>query len=202
MAAAGSLHRNADGSEDLGVMQVNTVWLHPLSHLTHLSESDIRGRLLDRPCFNIAAAGLILHLYLTETQGDLLRAIGDYHSHTQSSQSCVSGTGSAFRHPDVSTCGAWPAMRCSSHVGPRSEDPGPGLSSFLAHEGRDAGRSMLTRFSLRTCRIHDPRDICRVEHDRPADTACRDRRSASNAASTPPVASGSPVPKTDIGPIL
>ena len=78
----GIAHRNADGSEDLGVMQINTLWVPPLSRLTHLSEADIRGRLLDRPCFNIAAAGLILHFYLTETRGDLLRAIGDYHSHT------------------------------------------------------------------------------------------------------------------------
>jgi hypothetical protein len=77
------VHRNADGSEDLGVMQINTVWLPDLSHLTHLTETDIRDRLLDRPCFNIAAAGLILRFYLTETQGDLLRAVGDYHSHTQ-----------------------------------------------------------------------------------------------------------------------
>jgi hypothetical protein len=79
----GVVHRNADGSEDLGVMQVNTVWLPALSHLTHLTETDIRGRLLDRPCFNIAAAGLILRSYLTETKGDLLQAVGDYHSHTQ-----------------------------------------------------------------------------------------------------------------------
>jgi hypothetical protein len=79
----GAVHPNADGSEDLGVMQVNTVWLAPLSRLIHLSETEIRSRLLDKPCFNIAAAGFILHSYLTETQGDLLHAVGDYHSHTQ-----------------------------------------------------------------------------------------------------------------------
>ncbi|HEX3994198.1 MAG TPA: lytic transglycosylase domain-containing protein [Acetobacteraceae bacterium] len=78
----GIFHRNTDGSEDLGVMQVNTLWVPPLSRLTHLSEADVRGRLLDRPCFNIAAAGLILRFYLTETRGDLMRAVGDYHSHT------------------------------------------------------------------------------------------------------------------------
>jgi hypothetical protein len=78
----GVIHRNVDGSEDLGVMQVNTLWVQPLAHLTHLSSADVRGRLLDRPCFNIAAAGLILRYYLRETRGDLLHAIGDYHSHT------------------------------------------------------------------------------------------------------------------------
>ena len=78
----GVVHRNTDGSEDLGVMQVNTLWLQPLSRVTHLAEADVRGRLLDQPCFNIAAAGYILHGYLTETRGDLLLAIGDYQSHT------------------------------------------------------------------------------------------------------------------------
>jgi hypothetical protein len=43
---------------------------------------DVRDRLLTRPCFNVAAAGLILRTYLDETRGNLLRAIGDYHSHT------------------------------------------------------------------------------------------------------------------------
>jgi hypothetical protein len=42
----------------------------------------VRARLLDDPCFNIAAAGLILRGYLDETRGDLLRAVGNYHSHT------------------------------------------------------------------------------------------------------------------------
>lgn len=78
----GVVHRNTDGSEDLGVMQVNTLWLSPLSRVTHLSETDIHHRLLEQPCFNIAAAGYILHSYLAETRGDLLLAIGDYHSHT------------------------------------------------------------------------------------------------------------------------
>jgi hypothetical protein len=78
----GVVHRNADGSEDLGVMQVNTLWLRPLAQVSHLTEADVRGRLLNQPCFNIAAAGLILRSYLRETRGDLLLAIGDYHSHT------------------------------------------------------------------------------------------------------------------------
>ena len=35
-----------------------------------------------QPCFNIAAAGLIMRSYLAETHGDLMRAVGAYHSHT------------------------------------------------------------------------------------------------------------------------
>ena len=78
----GSIHRNLDGSEDLGVMQVNTRWLAPLARYTGLGPEVVRARLLSESCFNIAAAGLILRSYLDETRGDLMLAIGDYHSHT------------------------------------------------------------------------------------------------------------------------
>jgi hypothetical protein len=59
-----AIHRNPDRTEDLGVMQVNTVWLELLSRVTHLDETEIRTRLLGKACFNIAAAGFILHSYL------------------------------------------------------------------------------------------------------------------------------------------
>lgn len=78
----GVVHHNTDGSDDLGPMQVNTLWLPVLARAAGLPADDVRDRLLTRPCFNVAAAGLILRTYLDETRGDLLRAIGDYHSHT------------------------------------------------------------------------------------------------------------------------
>ena len=78
----GTVHRNADGSSDLGVMQINTLWLAPLSRYARLDPAEVRDRLLRRPCFNIAAAGLILRTYLDETRGDLMQAVGNYHSHT------------------------------------------------------------------------------------------------------------------------
>jgi len=78
----GSIHRNLDGSEDLGPMQVNTRWLLPLSRYTGLDERVVRFRLIALPCFSIAAAGAIMRVYLEETHGDLMQAIGDYHSHT------------------------------------------------------------------------------------------------------------------------
>lgn len=80
--AVGSVSHNADDSDDLGVMQVNTLWLAPLSRLARLPQAEVRQRLIDDACFNIAAAGVILRLYLDETHGDLLRAVGNYHSHT------------------------------------------------------------------------------------------------------------------------
>ena len=78
----GDVHRNTNGTDDLGVMQVNTIWLEPISRVAHLSEAEVRQRLTFNSCFNIAAAGLILRSYLNQPNTDLLHAIGDYHSHT------------------------------------------------------------------------------------------------------------------------
>lgn len=74
--------RNTNGTEDLGVMQINTVWLDPLARYTGLSHAEVRDRLLIRPCFNIAAAGAILRYHLDRSGGDVMTAVGNYHSHT------------------------------------------------------------------------------------------------------------------------
>jgi hypothetical protein len=76
-------HLNTDGSEDLGPMQVNTRWLPAISKATGQPMALVRARLLNQPCFNIAAAGAILRVYLNEANGNLMLAIGYYHSHTQ-----------------------------------------------------------------------------------------------------------------------
>ncbi len=78
----GVVHRNADGTEDMGVMQINTLWLGTLARYSKLGLAEVRTRLLLRPCYNIAAAGLIMRTYLDETRGDLMQAVGNYHSHT------------------------------------------------------------------------------------------------------------------------
>ena len=78
----GNVSRNLDGSYDLGVMQVNTLWLEPLARVSRLPMVEVRRRLVNDACFNIAAAGAIMRVYLNETGGDLLRAVGNYHSHT------------------------------------------------------------------------------------------------------------------------
>ena len=78
----GTVHLNADGSQDLGYMQVNSRWLPKLAEYSKLPESSVRQNLLSRPCFNVAAAGYIMRRYLDETRNDLMRAVGDYHSHT------------------------------------------------------------------------------------------------------------------------
>lgn len=78
----GTVSRNTNGSEDLGIMQINTLWLPHLAQYTKLPQAEVRDRLINRTCFNIAAAGLVFRIYLDEARGDLMRAVGNYHSHT------------------------------------------------------------------------------------------------------------------------
>ena len=80
----GLVSPNTNASADLGVMQINTRWIAPLASSIGLSPGIVRSRLIHEPCFNIASAGAILRIYLREERGNLMRAIGDYHSHTPS----------------------------------------------------------------------------------------------------------------------
>ena len=80
--APGMVSRNSDGSSDLGVMQVNTLWIPKFANITHMTPDAVRARLIADPCFNIAAAAAIMRLYLGEANGDVVRAVGAYHSHT------------------------------------------------------------------------------------------------------------------------
>ncbi|ACI51308.1 Lytic transglycosylase catalytic [Gluconacetobacter diazotrophicus PA1 5] len=78
----GLVHHNANGTDDLGVMQVNTLWVIPIARFTNTPPPVVYRALLNDPCYNISAAGAVMRTYLNETHGDLMRAIGNYHSHT------------------------------------------------------------------------------------------------------------------------
>lgn len=73
----GTVSRNENGTDDLGVMQVNTLWLDkeasPLK--SYLTFENLRMDL----CTNIHAAAWILASHVKKTGGDLWRAIGMYH---------------------------------------------------------------------------------------------------------------------------
>jgi len=79
---AGMVKFNQNGSADLGPMQVNSIWIRPLARYARMPQDVVVTRLINDPCFNIEAAAAIMKVYLTEARGDVLVAIGYYHSHT------------------------------------------------------------------------------------------------------------------------
>lgn len=83
--AAGMVHPNANDTADFGLMQINSLWLEPLSQILRSSPDRVKQRLIEEPCFNILVAGAILRTYLDQEHGDLLLAVGDYHSHQPAS---------------------------------------------------------------------------------------------------------------------
>jgi hypothetical protein len=78
----GTVSRNFNGTADLGVMQVNTRWLPYIARAWHMTPRVVAGRLINDPCFNIAVAGAIMRIYLDESHGNVVQAVGYYHSHT------------------------------------------------------------------------------------------------------------------------
>jgi hypothetical protein len=78
----GMVQTNTNGTSDLGLMQVNTIWVQPLARYARLPADVVFVRLRDDPCFSIYAAAAIMRVYLNEAQGQLMTAIGYYHSHT------------------------------------------------------------------------------------------------------------------------
>ncbi len=82
--SAGLVQPDSNGTEDLGVMQVNTIWIPALAVRAQLPATQTRIRLINDPCFNIAAAALFLRGYLLEAIGNMLSAVGEYHSHKPS----------------------------------------------------------------------------------------------------------------------
>jgi Transglycosylase SLT domain len=100
----GSVRINTNGTADLGLMQVNTIWVAPLAGIAHMDREGVTNRLVHDPCFNIAASAVIMHIYLTEAHGNLMAAIGYYHSHTPN-------LGEAYQDKVVAAAGALFARR-------------------------------------------------------------------------------------------
>lgn len=80
--AVGTVSGNKDGSADLGLMQVNTQWVPAVAKATRAREEVIRAKLIQDGCFSIKVAAAILDVYKVEAHGDMLEAVGFYHSHT------------------------------------------------------------------------------------------------------------------------
>ena len=80
----GLVSHNTNGTNDYGFMQVNSYWIAPIAARTAVAPDDVRDRLINDGCYNIAVAGMILSGSRKEAHGNWMRAVGYYHSHTPS----------------------------------------------------------------------------------------------------------------------
>jgi soluble lytic murein transglycosylase-like protein len=70
-----AVHVNEDGSQDLGLTQINSKWL------PHLSKLGVTSANLMNPCINMHVGAYLLSLKMTR-HGNTWQAIGSYHSNT------------------------------------------------------------------------------------------------------------------------
>jgi soluble lytic murein transglycosylase-like protein len=73
---AGQAIRNTNGTYDLGPMQINTLWLTELQKYS-ITKEDIQFN----PCINVKLGAWLLSKAIA-SESNLLKGIGDYHSHT------------------------------------------------------------------------------------------------------------------------
>ena len=73
--------RNANGSHDLGPLQINSWWVPKIAAMVGRPQADVRAWLMYDPCFNAGAARWIF-LSALRTTDDFWKAVGVYHSPT------------------------------------------------------------------------------------------------------------------------
>lgn len=81
---SGLASRNKNGTEDLGIMQINTgAWLNLVSHSFFDGNNEKAYiRLRDDGCFNIYVGAWILGRAIRMEGGDIWQGVGRYHSIT------------------------------------------------------------------------------------------------------------------------
>ncbi|NVO04666.1 MAG: lytic transglycosylase domain-containing protein [Rhodoferax sp.] len=70
-----AVHQNADGSQDIGLTQINSKWL------PHLSKLGVTPENLSDPCVNMHVGAYLLSLKMIRL-GNTWEAVGSYHSNT------------------------------------------------------------------------------------------------------------------------
>jgi hypothetical protein len=79
----GEFSPNANGSYDIGPMQVNTIHLPELSRTYGIAPADVSKLLAYDGCFNVAVGAWLLRKRTNEAAGDFWYGIGRYHSATR-----------------------------------------------------------------------------------------------------------------------
>lgn len=78
---AGMQNKNTNGTYDLGVMQINTVWLNDLANKYKATKREVATKLVYDACFNVDTAAWILKNHM-KNESNMFTAIGNYHSKT------------------------------------------------------------------------------------------------------------------------
>ena len=74
---------NTNGSRDLGPFQINSVWGPAMARYWQVSVPRALERARDDGCANALVAAAIMRNSMSEAKGDLTRAVGLFHSHTE-----------------------------------------------------------------------------------------------------------------------
>ncbi len=77
----GRVSGNANGTVDIGPIQVNEIWLPELARHWHATVQDSFLALRDNFCANVEAGAWIVRQGLDEARGDFWTGVGYYHSH-------------------------------------------------------------------------------------------------------------------------
>jgi hypothetical protein len=79
----GQIVHNRNGTDDLGPFQINTGWGPAIGRYWRMPVPQALERVKDDGCANAIIASAILRKFLNESRGDLPKAIGFYHSHSE-----------------------------------------------------------------------------------------------------------------------
>ena len=82
--AVGLASKNSNGTEDLGIMQINTgVWLKPVADMHFKGDEKAAYKALrDDGCYNIQIGTWILKQAVADADGNYFEGVGIYHSRT------------------------------------------------------------------------------------------------------------------------
>lgn len=78
----GAVHRNTNGTVDIGPMQINQIWLPTLARHWHATVAATYDALETNFCANVAGGSWILHRAINDAHGHLWGGVAYYHSHT------------------------------------------------------------------------------------------------------------------------
>ena len=72
--------KNANGSFDMGLMQINSCWLPEVAQKWNITQKKARTLLKEDDCFNLWVAAFILKTKIREGGGNLLQGIVRYNN--------------------------------------------------------------------------------------------------------------------------